>query len=69
MKFIMVHRYTNGKADTEITYVNIDHINTFAACSDGKGTRITMPNGFLLVEEEPNAIMNKIHWEALNNAR
>ena len=69
MKFIMVHRYTNGKADTEITYVNIDHINTFAACSDGKGTRITMPSCFFLVEEDPGAVMNKIRWEELNSAR
>ena len=65
----MLHRYVNGKDDVEITYVNIDNINFFAACADGKGTRITMPSCFFLVEEEPNAIMNKIHWEALNNAR
>ena len=69
MRFILVHRYINNKEDVEITYVNIDNINTFSACSDGKGTRIAMRDSFILVEEDTGAILNKIRWEEINSAR
>lgn len=69
MRFIMVHRYVKDKTDTEITYINADRINFFSACSDGKGTRINLPNCFFLVEEDPGKVLSKIQWEALNNAR
>ena len=69
MRFIMVHRYVKDKTDTEITDINADNINFFAACADGKGTRITMPSCFFLVEETPDKVLRKIQWEALNSVR
>ena len=67
--YIMVHRYVKDKTDTEITYINADNINFFSACADGKGTRISMPNCFFLVEEDVSAIMSKIRWEVINRER
>lgn len=59
MRFIMVHRRIgNG---TETTWVNIDNINTISAASaTGTGSRITMRDGFLLVNDEVNDVLDAI---------
>lgn len=61
--FIMLHRRIKDKSDTAPTWVNVANINTIAATVEGDGSRITMRDGFLLVEEEVNAVLNKIRWE------
>ena len=63
--FIMLHRRITNK--TEPTWVNVANINTIAATVEGDGSRITMRDGFLLVEEEVNAVLNKIRWENSND--
>ena len=61
--FIMLHRRIKDKTDTAPTWVNISNINTIAATIEGDGSRVVMRDGFLLVEEDVNAILDKIRWE------
>ena len=65
--FILLHRRIQYKGkdgtDIEPTWVNVENINTIAATTDGDGSRVVMRDGFLLVEEEVNAVLNKIRWE------
>ena len=68
MRMIMLHRLVEYKEVSEIIYINADNINFFSACADGKGTRITMPNCFFLVEEDPGKVLYKIQRECLNHA-
>ena len=69
--FILLHRRIKyyGQDTVEIApiWVNADNINTIAATVEGDGSRITMRDGFLLVEEEVNAVLNKIRWENSND--
>lgn len=62
--FILLHRRVSIKEMEGIspTWVNVSNINTVAETSDGKGARITMRDGFLLVKEDVNAVMDKIRW-------
>ena len=57
-RFIMIHRTVNGTA--EPTWVNVANINTIAAAVTGPGSRITLRDGFLLVEEEPGVVLERI---------
>ena len=59
MRFIMLHRRTDKL--TIPTWVNIDNINTIsAATTDPPGTRITMREGFLIVEDGVAEVLEKI---------
>lgn len=65
--FIMLHRRIKDRAEPAPTWVNVANINTIAETIEGDGSRITMRDGFLLVEEDVNAVLSKIRWE--NNDR
>ena len=62
--FILLHRRIKfkGQDETDIapTWVNVSNINTIANTVENDGARITMRDGFLLVEEDVNAVMDKI---------
>ena len=58
--FILLHRRIKDKTDTAPTWVNVANINTIAATVEGDGSRVVMRDGFLLVEEDVNAVMDKI---------
>ena len=62
--FILLHRRVsiNEMEGISPTWVNVSNINTVAETSDGKGARITMRDGFILVKEDVNAVMDKIRW-------
>ena len=61
MRFIMVHRRTGTGKETMPTWVNIDNINTIStAVTDPPGSRITMRDGFLVVEDDVSAVLEKI---------
>lgn len=62
--FILLHRRVSIKEMEGIspTWVNVSNINTVAETIDGKGARITMRDGFILVKEDVNAVMDKIRW-------
>lgn len=57
-RFIMVHRRMNG--ETAPTWVNVENINTISAAATGPGSRITLRDGFLLTEEEPGVVLERI---------
>lgn len=61
--FILLHRRIKDKTDTAPTWVNVANINTIAATTEGDGSRITMRDGFLLVEEDVNAVLIKLCLE------
>ena len=71
--FILLHRRIKFKGqdtvDVAPTWVNVSNINTVAMTSEGDGSRVTMRDGFLLVEEDVNTVMNKIWWENNDNHR
>lgn len=60
--FILLHRRIKDKTETAPTWVNVANINTIAATIEGDGSRVVMRDGFLLVEEDVNAVMDKIRW-------
>ena len=61
--FILLHRRIKDRAEPALTWVNVANINTIATTTEGNGSRITMRDGFLLVEEDVNTVMNKIWYE------
>lgn len=75
--FILLHRRINEKTTARTgeglkvnvkeyispTWVNVSNINTIANTVEGDGARITMRDGFLLVEEDVNAVLDRI-WRA-----
>ena len=63
-EFIMLHRRLKDKNDTTPTWVNVSNINTISVTSEGDGTRIAMRDGFLLVSDEVNEVLEKIRRAA-----
>lgn len=62
--FILLHRRIKfkGQDDVDIapTWVNVSNINTIANTVENDGARITMRDGFLLVEESAAVVLDKI---------
>lgn len=63
-RFILLHRRIKFKGQDEVdivpTWVNVSNINTIANTVENDGTRITMRDGFLLVEESVAVVLDKI---------
>lgn len=63
-RFILLHRRIKFKGQNDVdiapTWVNVSNINTIANTVENDGTRITMRDGFLLVEESVAAVLDKI---------
>lgn len=58
--FILLHRRIKDKTETAPTWVNVANINTIAETIEGDGSRVVMRDGFLLVEETVNSVLDKI---------